>query len=176
MTSDAASISSRSPLLGFLLIWLTGGGYLFWWLHRTMLDLNGLTEQDSFDMREIQRAAIQLLVSFLAFPALFAALVFTAEGILGLHLSATTHSVMAIIAIMPGFLLIGGILYLHCAIALAIADRYAESDLPGGPSLALTVALFFVGYAALPYLQAKMNRLVPPTNGLGASVERSDDT
>ena len=172
MAGAMTSAHRRSPVVVYLLQWATSGAYTLWWLHRTMRDLNAMVGRDIFSLRMTLAIGRSILYSFFL---LFGLLLFLGPRLVD-YLPTTILVSMGVLMFALAVAWNGGLAYVHVRIARAIADLYDEQALPGKPSPALAVVLFFAGFAALPYLQAKMNRIVPAKSGHNADVERPNDT
>ena len=155
MTAHVDKPTPHSPALAYVLVWLTAGLYFFYWMYRMMRDVNRLSSSQVFAARRI---ICVVAVYVLVYVAVFSQLLTRVAR----PESAFSHFTIGLFFV-GWFMALGwlcGLAYLHAKIGKSISLLQAQQGLPSRASPGLSVLLFLLYFAVVPYLQSQMNSLL----------------
>ena len=155
MTAHSDKPIPHSPFLSFILVWLTGGLYLFYWLYRMMRDVNNMSSSQVFRIRRIIWGAVAYLVCFVALFSI------CCSSFVGREAAFTPVGIGLLL--ICWFMAMGwlcGVGYLLVKISKCISTFQTQRGLTRRASPGLSVLLLFVYYTVVPYLQSQMNSVL----------------
>ncbi|MBX7245462.1 MAG: hypothetical protein K1X53_08180 [Candidatus Sumerlaeaceae bacterium] len=155
MISDSAAIRQYSPTKTYLLVWLTLGVYWVYWLLRTMEDLNSLSNKRVFNLSKIVTVGVGIYAAIILSMAPFIGHLITGKPD---FLPYVVPSFVIGYCLMIAWLVF--VIRIHMSICRAIRSCEESAGLPNPATARATLLLFFLYFAAVPYLQRHLNRVV----------------
>lgn len=149
-------MKKKSPILVYLLTWITFGVYFFYWIFSMMRDLNSLSDQVKFEVKKnvimIITILVPYLIIFFVMPYLYKSPFFLLLWFFEFAL-----------AILWFILTVRNLVRICNAIAFLEDELKIEKKITGG----LTILLFFLWFTGTPYIQIHMNKVIDMKYGSG---------
>jgi hypothetical protein len=146
--------SRRSAILYYVLLMLSGGLFLYYWIYLIMKDLNRIYDRELFN---INRISIIFIIVF----SIYMVLVFYVMALL-INQVDTPNYVQDFITILSISLTVAT-LWVICKcykIASVAANR-----VPGAGGYVLVIFLSLLTFISLPFIQIRINSLLPDKSG-----------
>lgn len=140
----------KPPVEAYIILFLTGGFYIFHWTPRLMRAINAERQITIFDLDRIRNIIVfSCLAFFLLWPLFFLASL----------VSAVLAWIVVVFMFAAVVIYFGTLIHIIHRIAKSIHEIEIKQQI--GPSIKpwLTILLFFMGYLAVPYLQFHVNKI-----------------